>query len=383
MIDEVPAPTLIADGEGLGQPVFVPSRRKATVWYFVFNMLSLGLLMIQGVILVPLYLRHIDSRLYGAWLATGAIVSYLGMMDLGVSSVLLQRVSEQFGRHDLKTLERVVGSGSSMVVGLSAVTGAIGLAISIYVPGFVHVSGRGAIELRNAFLLNVFATVAMMFVSGVAAVLTGLQRQIIAGITAVLATFAGILVTALAVIHGWGLIGISTGLLVRAGLMIAGAGGYMLVVLRSLFPRTIWMTFDRAEASSTLRRSLQVFSGDAAGAIAGQSDTLIVASVIDPASSAILGLTQKATDIIALLAVRPSTSLLPGLAHLSGEGDRVKLLHYLKLMIKAAVFTAALAVGGVAIFNRPFVDLWVGDKFFGGQPLTILLRRGSMGNGDL
>ena len=59
--------------------------------------LALGLAIVQGFLLTPMSLRHIDYKLFGAWLATGQMLSWVSLLDPGVNEVLRQRVAHAFG----------------------------------------------------------------------------------------------------------------------------------------------------------------------------------------------------------------------------------------------------------------------------------------------
>ena len=79
----------------------------------------IGLNLIQGILFVPLYLHYIGSLLYGAWLATGSIISYLSLFDLGLNSVIMQKVAEADGANDLERRRSYMGSGLCVSFALS------------------------------------------------------------------------------------------------------------------------------------------------------------------------------------------------------------------------------------------------------------------------
>jgi len=70
-----------------------PSRKAATIANLLFQYVTIGLAIIRGFLLVPLYLRYIDYRMYAAWLATGNVVSWLTIAGGKITSLVRQQVA--------------------------------------------------------------------------------------------------------------------------------------------------------------------------------------------------------------------------------------------------------------------------------------------------
>ena len=47
---------------------------------------------IRGLLFIPLYINFIGVRLYGLWLASGGVLVWLTMLDLGLGQGVAQRV---------------------------------------------------------------------------------------------------------------------------------------------------------------------------------------------------------------------------------------------------------------------------------------------------
>ena len=59
-----------------------PARRKAAVIHVLTNYGSTAFLIAKGLILVPLYLASFGAEGYGAWLASGNLLSLIGMLEI-------------------------------------------------------------------------------------------------------------------------------------------------------------------------------------------------------------------------------------------------------------------------------------------------------------
>jgi O-antigen/teichoic acid export membrane protein len=104
-----------------------------------------------------------------------------------------------------------------------------------------------------------------------------------------------------------------------------------------------------------------------------QSDTLIVAAMIDPVYTTILVFSKKASELVNTMVVQISAALMPSLAHLVGEEDYTKLRKHMVGSIKLTFILGLFGAGGIFLLNKSFVSLWVGDGFFAGTLFTILI----------
>jgi hypothetical protein len=80
------------------------SRKKSTFWNLVFSYSTILYGICSGLLLVPLYLEHIPIDLYGAWLASGNVLTWLTVIDPGISTVVTQRVGKSFGANKLEAV---------------------------------------------------------------------------------------------------------------------------------------------------------------------------------------------------------------------------------------------------------------------------------------
>ena len=64
------------------------SRTRKAAAIAIFGYLQFAVAIVTGVFLVPLTLHSIGARTWGVWLASGEVLGYAGMADLGVLSVL-------------------------------------------------------------------------------------------------------------------------------------------------------------------------------------------------------------------------------------------------------------------------------------------------------
>jgi hypothetical protein len=84
--------------------------RKATVTAG-FGYAQFAFAMMTGIVLVPITLHYLGTRTWGLWLASGEVLGYAAMIDLGVLGVLPWMIGEADGRRDRVEIRRLVATG--------------------------------------------------------------------------------------------------------------------------------------------------------------------------------------------------------------------------------------------------------------------------------
>ena len=69
------------------------SKYSASLFNYIFNSINAIVMIVNGIIMVPLYFKFMPVSTYGAWLATGNVVAMLGLIESGFASVITQKMS--------------------------------------------------------------------------------------------------------------------------------------------------------------------------------------------------------------------------------------------------------------------------------------------------
>ena len=67
--------------------------RREVLWNLVLQYSTVALMLIQGVVLIPVYLRFLGSAEFGVWLVTSGVATWLSIVDPGLSTLIQQRIS--------------------------------------------------------------------------------------------------------------------------------------------------------------------------------------------------------------------------------------------------------------------------------------------------
>lgn len=355
----------------LSKNTHTTSRKKGTVALIVTSYASLAIAIVKGIVLVPLYLYYIDERFYGAWLATGSIVAYFGLLDLGLNGVLVQRVASTYGKGDISRLGSILGTGLAIGLCLSCLPVFLALMISPWVADIVHVTGVESDQLRLAFIIAAVGTSLMLAMYSMGGVLVALQRQVVHGTVLVVGNILGVVSTLILLIAGYGLLSIPAGTLVWAGASALGDGLYLWWFVRKKLPQ-VRVRFKKEDVRDLSIQSVWQFGSRSAATAARESDNLIVASLLDPRLCTVLTLTKRASEMLTLLVGHFAGAFLPSLSHLHGEGDKEKFKRIALLLFKITSLFGVCFMCVYLFLNENFMSLWVGPKFYGGHMLTGL-----------
>ena len=69
-------------------------------------------------------------------------------------------------------------------------------------------------------------------------------------------------------------------------------------------------------------------------------------------------------------------AVTPALSHLQGEFDESKISKLLKKLLSAFVLLLVISGAGLIFFNQSFVNIWVGNKFYAGSSINLMIALG-------
>jgi O-antigen/teichoic acid export membrane protein len=360
------------ENESKHAPLERLSRRRSTLLLLLFNYGTLALVFVQGVILVPLYLRLIPREEYGAWLATGSLVSYLGLLDFGCATVLMQRVSSLHGSGDREKLGATIGSGLAAIAGLALGALAVGWTLSCLLSNILPLSPEYAPRITAAFRLATFGTAAMIVLYGFSSVSLGFQRQVYTGTVSLMGMLLSLGTSLFLLSRGMGSVALAAGPACRAAFSLLAVVPFVFCVVRRRLPG-VSLRPRGTEYREVLGRSMWTSLTGLAGVVGGQSDALITARVLSTREVADFNLTKKAVDIVSMMCARIPASFIPALAHLIGENDTQRTLRVCTRVLKLNIVIAAVATGGALVLNDLFMGAWVGGLFFAGWTVSVVL----------
>ena len=348
----------------------VTSRKREGLVNLFFQCVAIAIVIVQGIVLTPLYLQFLSPTLYGGWLATGNIVSWIALVDPGVSRIMQQRVAHTFGRRDFESLRAVLGTGL-LLGSLLSLLPLAAIPFTGMIVGTLSLTPEDHVQVTQALQLAVVSTCLMIAGYQPAAANLAIQRSYSAGMSYAVGGVVGIAMTVVLLVLGYGLASLPLGMIVRAVIMLIGNMVSVWAWTRRHLGGSLIVQLD--EFSQYARLSFFTFVERLGGTLLAHSDAYLTARVISPDQATIYALTARAYDPCRMAAERVVPAFLPGLAHLAGEGRRERLNEIVKRLFNILAFVISVGAAAVVALNFAFVPLWVGPEIFGGQSLNVVL----------
>jgi O-antigen/teichoic acid export membrane protein len=171
------------DGEGTPEPASDPGRppaANASARQLARNVVSsygnFFLVVVMSLVLTRVLLRHLGTGAYGLWIVLLAIVGYIGLLDVGVSTAAVQRVARLMADHDRDGVADLIRTAWTFFALSGIVAVLVTVALAPFVASFLHL---GAIDpsVATTTLIILGLMTAVMFLGSVPnAVLFGSGR---------------------------------------------------------------------------------------------------------------------------------------------------------------------------------------------------------------
>jgi Na+-driven multidrug efflux pump len=344
--------------------------RRASV-AAAFSYLQFGLSMAVAIAMVPFILSRVDVAVYGLWLATGEVLAYAAMADLGVLSIVPWIVGEADGRKDRATMRDAIVNGTCAALIVSVVYLSVVWALWAIAPESV-LSPRHRAIIGGPLWLIATVTAIVLPLRIANAVLVGLQDVRFCGMVATLAWSLDAVVTATLLLNGFGLYALAAGASVPP--LVAAAASIVRIRLIAPDLLTGWSLPSADGLRRLLRDGFGGWLGGWGWRLAAASDGIVLGYLLaQPATVTRLALTSKLSHTLMQLSWVPGDSGLVGLSQLSGEGDRARLRGAVVALFRLYLTLATAGACVVLVLNASFMQWWVPEGIFGGRFLTILL----------
>jgi O-antigen/teichoic acid export membrane protein len=347
------------------------SRRRNALIAAAFTYAQSILGILASFFITRLLVRALGADLYGTWLATGGLLGYAALADLGIFSVMPWLFAEADGEKDAARKRGLIAHGLLAGAGAGLFYAVAAFGVWLLLPRMAHLDVEDIERLRGPIIVIVVATTIGYPLRLFSALRSGLQDFKFMGILQVIGT---VLNAALSY-----------------GLLRAGFGLYA-VAIASVVPSTLTSicslgrTFQRDRyllrslPKPTLRGTHPILASGTGNWMASLGWQM--ASATDAIVIAYLGyrhlvpsfvITSRLGLTLMQFAWSLPDSALIGLANLGAEGDRARTAKVVQALIRLNLIPAGVIACATLAANAAFVRLWVGSDLFGGVRLNALL----------
>ncbi|MDQ3346359.1 MAG: hypothetical protein M3545_00165 [Acidobacteriota bacterium] len=336
-----------------------------------FTYLQFALSIVVGIALVPFVLQSVGERLYGYWLASGEVLAYAAMADLGVMGVVPWLVAEADGRGDRRAIQRVMSTAVCAALFVSALYGVLVVVLWHLAPSILTLTPADRASIAGPLTVIACVTAIVLPLRVAGSTLIGLQDVKFYGATSTAMWATDLVVTVALLLKGYGLYALAFGAAVPS--LVSAV--VMLLRLRAIAPDLLhrWPRPSLSAVARLFREGFGAWLGAWGWRLSIATDAIVLASLGHPVWITMLAMTAKLGQTMTQMSWVPGDSSLVGLAHLSGEQRPERLREAVSAVFRVYL---ALATGGTCILlavNGAFVTGWVGGHLFAGAPVNVAL----------
>ena len=348
--------------------------RKATV-AAGFGYAQFAFALTIGIVLVPLMLNRLGARTWGLWLATGELLAYAGVVDLGVLGVLPWLLAEADGRRDRAAMRRLMSNGlaAGAIIGLAYAL--IAIALWQVLPSVLRFTPADRAAVGGPLAIIVAATALTYPLRVFPATLMGLQDMTFSGAMSVVQAVLDVVIIVVLLLRGYGLYALAWASVVPTVVSVTLSA----VRLKTLAPDLLrgWTRPTPKELSPLIVNGFGVWLAGFGWLLLSSSNSLVITFLGHPEWVPIFSCTAKVSMAATQLVWLTPDSGLVGLAQLYGEVKATpRVRHVVGLLQHVHLLLAGAAACALLAFNPTFVTRWVGAPLFGGLTLNTLLAFG-------
>jgi len=336
------------------------------------NVLVMAVKIALTFIMTPMFLRYMGNYDYGLWEMVGAVLGYMGMLDLGIKPAISVYAARFRAREEPENLEKVYATtGVFMAV--------IGVMIALILAGWgllfserMTPEGEEAIKY-TLFMLILAGQILIVFPGYVAeSFLEGFQKYYLKNNITIVNSLlgAGVFIryatpeNALLLLAAVNAVGLASKYLIFIFLLTRPTQGA--VVFH-------WNRFTPGMLKEMLQFSLKSFVQGLATRIDSFTDTLVIGAFLGPVAVPFYSIPQNLVRYIQTIGWTLSHAFMPLFSDLA-ERSRQDSIRQIYLVASKVVVGLVLAMGiGVVILATPFLDLWIGPEYTAQSDEIVLL----------
>jgi O-antigen/teichoic acid export membrane protein len=332
-----------------------------------FSMLARLLYLVTRLGLPPLILAHVTLAEYGLWSACFIVIAYIGMADLGLSTVYVRSASRLHAAQDTQGIGRMLSTGMMLMAGVALLlfAGILGLLPALMDGLKIDAAGRstGQILILGAaaiFLLD-------MSLSGFTYTLHGMHQYRAEQRTWVGAVMLETVLIVVLLLSGLGILSLLVAFVLR---YLYSIFSNRRLVYRMLPGLSVgWRQFDRSLLPGFFSTGLVVQASGLLAIGLGSVDRVVAGLILGPGSLALFELGAKLSGSAMGLPSAISQITMPAAARLS-QVERISGAHWqhdplLQLYAKSTrsvILLASLISSFLAAFSAPLSLAWLGPR---------------------
>lgn len=351
-----------------------PGRRRT--YNYVAGVLSgyavTSLAVAVNLLLTPFTLRFLDRDEYALFIFSNDLLTWLVLLDLGMTMGLRSQAAQLTGRPDRETMNCLASTTFFTQLVLALLMFMAGGALAAFAPRVFHI--RVDLQGQAALVLLLIALgIGVNFATQTFSSLLFAHQQLhYDNLVRLAQLVTRTVVTVALLLIGWKVLSLAVASLISVSLfsLLSVMRAYLTVPGLSINSRLA----SRARLWSDLKElHIWYAAGNTAGAVIQSIDRIIAVRLISLASVTTLALTGRAYELALLLLTPLTAAAQPAVGQLLGEGKHAAAFDAYKQLSMLSTGAGAVAALSLWSGNAAFVTRWVGAENYGGAVLDAVM----------
>lgn len=336
------------------------------------NVLVLVVKMAITFVMTPIFVHNLGAYDYGLWEMLGAVIGYMGLLDLGIKPAISRYAAKHQAENDREALQSVYASTFVFMGAVGVLLLAFFSCWALWFPGSLAPEGES--YQRYTLLLLIIGMQLLISFPGYVAesYLEGFQRYYLKNNIVLINTLIGTLVIYIYITP-------------ENALILLAAANAIGVVIKYV----IYMAVLARPSYGAIRFQLRAFSGSrlkeivvfgfksfiqgVATRIENATDALVIGIMLGPAVVPIYSIPANLVNYIRTIAATLTHAFMPLFSSLSAVNEHERIRRIYLMSSKYVVGLLVPMSAGVVMIGEPFLKLWIGPDFFKDADLIILL----------
>jgi len=344
-------------------------KRKPLITNIIWNFTSFFANLLISFFLARFILGQIGSVKYGIWVLVGSFLGYAGLMDLGISTAIVQRIAGSVAKGNREEIQDIITTATSLFSLIGLLVFLICFLFSAIDASFFNVP----LELGKSFsflLIMLGGGVGFSFLGRVhLGILRALERFDIVNIIILIQMCFQVLFIVLFLKHSIIVLGI-----IYAALNIAVNLSYM-IATKMLLPsyRFASVNFNLPTMRYLGGYGFFAFLIVLADRFRFYTDSIIIGHYLGATAITIFYFGNRMVEIFRDVLGRISGPFLPAFSRYNGANYQgASQEAFIRSSHITAIFTFLIG-GSLIVSGYPFLTVWIGDKLVSITPCYLVL----------
>ena len=351
------------------------SRKKAVLIQASGGYINTAISITQGLLLLPIYFKFISFSAYGYWVTIGSIVALLGIINFGLGSVVIQKISQSYAKKDFEKVGAYFVNGQILYFIIVILFLIIGYVLSFWLQNILSYDDAQSELFLQAYYLALIAAALVIISNSVKSFTQALLLPQFAVYSTIISRIIGIFLTIIMLYNNIGLLAIPIGMFITELLICLTNVVYAYKQYRKL---KVKASLNKNIVFEYLNLSPYLFLLMVGDLLSNNAFPLIVTTFLGAEMTAAYTVTRKAITIILQALNVFNASLIAPFSNLVGEGNNEKIKNISVIIVGSSFFLGLITFGTYITTNSIFVSLWISEKVVLPQSVIFAMGGGAL-----